>query len=214
MRLIRGTLSKSWGLRLVNRNNNRFMTAGHIRLLLVLMGLSLVWIMFAKLIVPPVIESAYRGESWPFLNRMILGQAEFSVSHYLQKWDRVTITGLLSGLGFSLIALVISSPPFLRRIVGEATPGSLGAIRMWTCSILLLTTLWEDLGSIAWLTAEVRHPMGMLGYLYTLPIGFAALVTSETGLGVFQWLTMLVLFLGVIGWHTRVVIPLDRKRHV
>ena len=63
----------------MNRNNNRFITAGHIRLLLVLMGLSLVWIVFAKLIVPPVIESAYRGESWPFLNRMILGQAEFPV---------------------------------------------------------------------------------------------------------------------------------------
>jgi len=68
----------------VNRNNNRFIAAAHIRLLVVLMGLSLVWIVFAKLIVPPVIESAYRGESWPFLNRMILGQAEFPVSHYLE----------------------------------------------------------------------------------------------------------------------------------
>src|SRR5436309_25654 len=120
MRLIRGTLSKSWGLRLVNRNNNRFITAGHIRLLLVLMGFSLVWIMFVKLIVLPVIESAYRGESWSFLNRMILGQAESLVSHYLQKWDKVTITVLLSGLGFSLIALVISSPAFIRN-----RPGSL-----------------------------------------------------------------------------------------
>jgi hypothetical protein len=67
----------------VNRNNNCFMTAGHIRLLLVLMGVSLVWIIFAKLIVPPVIESAYRGESWPFLNRMIHGQAVHSVHFYL-----------------------------------------------------------------------------------------------------------------------------------
>src|SRR6266568_809076 len=80
---------------------------------IMLKGLSLVWIMFAKLIVPSVIESAYRGESWPFLNRMILGQAESPVSHYLQKWDKVTITVLLSGLGFSLIALVISSPAFI-----------------------------------------------------------------------------------------------------
>ncbi len=213
MRLIRGTLSKSWGLRLVNRNNNRFITAGHIRLLLVLMGLSLVWIMFAKLIVPPVIESAYRGESWPFLNRMILGQAESPVSHYLQKWDKVTITVLLSGLGFSLIALVISSPAFIRNIVGEATPGSLGAIRMWTCTILLLTTYLEDLPSIALLPVEMSQHEGTMRFLYSLPIGFAALVTSETGLGVFQWLTMLVLFLGVIGWHTRVVIPLGALCH-
>src|SRR6266446_10461122 len=185
------------------------MTVGHIRLLLVLMGLSLVWIVFAKLIVPPVIESAYRGESWSFLNRMILGQAEFSVSHYLQKWDKVIIPVLLSGLGFYLIVLVISSPAISRRIVGEATPGTLGAIRMWTCSILLLTTLWEDLGSIAWLPAELRHPRGMLGYLYTLPIGFESLVTSEMSLRAFQLLTELLLILGLVGWRTRVVIPFE-----
>jgi len=197
----------------MNCNNNRFMTANHIRLLLVLMGLSLAWIVFAKLIVPPVIESAYRGESWPFLNRMILGQAEFSVSHYLQKWDKVTTTGLLSGLGFCLIVLLISSPAFSRRIVGEATPGALGAIRMWTCAILLLTTLWEDLGSIAWLPVELRHPMGMLGYLYALPIGFEGLVTSEMSLRALQLLTEFLLFLGLIGWRTRVVLPLGALCH-
>ena len=97
--------------------------------------------------------------------------------------------------------------------MGEATPGSLGAIRMWTCSILLLTTLWEDLGSIAWLPAELRHPRGMLGYLYTLPIGFERLVTSEISLRVFQLLTELLLFLGLVGWRTRVVIPLGALCH-
>jgi len=197
----------------VNRNNNRFITAAHIRLLVVLMGFSLVWIVFAKLIVPPVIESAYRGESWPFLNRMILGQAEFPVSHYLQKWDKVIIPVSLSGLGFYLIVLVISSPAISRRIVSEATPGTLGAIRMWTCSILLLTTLWEDLGSIAWLPAELRLPRGMLGYLYTLPIGFESLVTSEMSLRAFQLLTELLLILGLVGWRTRVVIPLGALCH-
>jgi predicted DCC family thiol-disulfide oxidoreductase YuxK len=195
-----------------NRNNNGFMTAYYIRLLL-LMSLPLVWIMFARLIVPPVIEIAYRGESWAFLNRIIHGQAVHSVHHYLQVWDRVTIVGLVSSLGFLLIVLVISSPAFSRRIVGEATPGSLGAIRMWTCSILLLTTLWEDLGSIAWLPAELRHPRGMLGYLYTLPIGFERLVASEISLRAFQILTELLLFLGLVGWRTRVVIPLGALCH-
>ncbi len=198
----------------MNRSNNTFMKMGRIRLLLVLMGLSLgLWIVFAKLIVPFLIESAYRGESWSFLNRMILGQAEFSVSHYLQKWDKVIIPVSLSGLGFYLIVLVISSPAISRRIVGEATPGTLGAIRMWTCSILLLTTLWEDLGSIAWLPAELRHPRGMLGYLYTLPIGFESLVTSEMSLRAFQLLTELLLILGLVGWRTRVVIPLGALCH-
>src|SRR4029453_7988506 len=185
------------------------MTAGHTRLLLILMGLLLVWILFAMLIVPPVIESAYRGESWPFLNRIISGQAVHSVHHYLYAWYSVTIVSSVVGsLGFLLIVLVSSSPAFIRRIVGEATPGSLGAIRMLTCSILLLTTLWEDLGSIAWLPAELRHPRGLLRYLYTLPIGFERLVTSEMSLRAFQVLTELLLFLGLVGWRTRVVIPL------
>src|SRR5215510_8830073 len=156
----------------------------HIRLLLVFMGLSLVWIVCAKLIVPLVIESAYRGESWSFLNRMILGQAQFSVSHYLQKWDKVIITGLLSGLGFYLIVLIISSPAFFRRFVGEATPGSLGAIRMWTCIVLLLTTSLEDLASIALLPVEMRQYGGAMRFLYSLPLGFAAFVTNETALRV------------------------------
>src|SRR6266446_413722 len=189
------------------------MTVGHIRLLLVLLGLSLVCLVCAKLIVPPVIESAYRGESWSFLNRIIRGQARHSVHLYLQVWDRVAMAGLVGSLGFLFIVPVISSPTFIRRIVGEATPGSLGAIRMWTCSILLITTLWEDLGSIAWLPAEVRDPKGLLGYLYTLPIGFESLVTSEMSLRAFQLLTELLLFLGLVGWRTRVVLPLGALCH-
>ena len=198
----------------VNHALKFMMRLGRVRLLLVLMILSLgLWIVFAKLVVPPVIESAYRGESWSFLNGIISGQAVHPVRHYLQVWDRVTIAGLLSGLGFLLIVPVISSPAFFRRIVGEATPGSLGAIRMWTCFILLLTTHLEDLGSIAWLPAEVRHPRGMLGYLYNLPIGFEGLVTSEMSLRALQFLTELLLFLGLVGWRTRVVLPLGALCH-
>ena len=205
-RLLKNFMRVNHGL---NHGPNIVMRVGRIRLLLVLMILSLgLWIVFAKLVVPPVIESAYRGESWSFLNRIISGQAIHPVAHYLQVWDRLALSCLVSSLGFWLIVLVSSSPAFIRRIVGEATPGSLGAIRMWTCSILLLTTLWEDLGSIAWIPAELRDSGGMLRYLYTLPIGFAGLVTNEMSLRAFQLLTELLLFLGLVGWRTRVVLPL------
>jgi predicted DCC family thiol-disulfide oxidoreductase YuxK len=202
----------------VNHGRNFVMRVGRIRLLLVLMGMSLgLWIVSAKLVGPPIIESAYLGESWSFLNDIIRGQAVHPVGHYLQAWDGVTMAALMSSLGFLLILLVISSPAFFRRIVGEATPGSLGAIRMWTCAILLLTTLLEDLGSIAWLPAEVRqqHPRGMLGfgYLYTLPIGLEGLVTSEMSLRALQLLTELLLFLGLVGWRTRIVLPLGAFCH-
>src|SRR5213594_3561701 len=161
------------------------MAVGRIRLLLVLMVLSLgLWIVFAKLVVPTVIESAYRGESWSFLDRMIRGQAMRHMSEYLNDWNRVALRGLVSGLGFWLIVLVISAPAFVRRFVGEATPGSLGAIRMWTCLVLLLGTVREDLPSIALLPVEMRQPVGLMQYFSLLP-GFERLVTSGANLRVF-----------------------------
>jgi predicted DCC family thiol-disulfide oxidoreductase YuxK len=185
------------------------MAVGRIRLLLVLMVLSLgLWIVFAKLVVPTVVESVYRGESWSFLDCMIRGKAMRPMNEYLDDWNRVALRGLLSGLGFWLIVLVISAPAFVRRIVGEATPGSLGAIRMWTCLVLLLGTVREDLPSIALLPVEMRQPVGLMQYFSLLPIGFERLVTSGANLRLFQWLTELLLFLGVVGWRTRLVMPL------
>jgi len=192
----------------MNPNDKRLITAGQIRLLFVFVGLLVMWTVFAKLIVPSIIESAYRGESWPFFNRMIRGQAWHSLQFYLDLWDKKAMMVLLSGLAFSLIAVVISSPAFVRNIVGEATPGSLGAIRMWTCAVLLLMTFLEDFSSIALLPVEIRSTRGMIEYFYRLPIGFERFVTSETSLRVFQLLTEVLLFLGIIGWLTRIVIPL------
>src|SRR5215510_2450567 len=184
------------------QDSNLFMTS-RIRVLLFLMFVSTgMWVAFAMLTMPPIIRSAYQGESLSFLNSMIQGQHINPVDYYLQKWDGIATATLLSLLGFWLLALITSSPGFFRRFVGEATPGSLGAIRMWTCAILLLTTSLEDLSSIALLPVEMSQHGGALRFLYSLPTGFAALVTSETGLRIFQWLTELVLFLGVIGWHT------------
>jgi len=92
---------------------NRSIRERRIPLVLSLMVISLgLWIVCAKLAVPPVIESAYRGESWSFLNRMIQGQATHPVSEYLQDWNAITIPVLLEGLGFWLVVLVISSPRF------------------------------------------------------------------------------------------------------
>ncbi len=185
------------------------MKVGRTRFILVLMCLSIgAWIVFAKLAVPPIIRTAYHGESLSFLNSMIQGQHINPVDYYLQKWDGIAATTLLSLLGFWLLALITGSPGFFRRFVGEATPGSLGAIRMWTCGILLLGTLVEDLPSVAQLPIEMRQHGGLLRFLYLLPISFDKFVASESGLLVFQLLTELLLFLGLIGLWTRVVIPL------
>ena len=132
---------------------------GQIRLLLLLMCVSVgLWIVFAKLVVPPILESAYRGESFSFLNSIIHGQKVHPVAFYLQLWDGIATAVLVSCVGFWLLAIVTSSPAFFRKFVGEATPGSLGAIRMLTCGIALLGTLVEDLPSIAQLPPEIRQP--------------------------------------------------------
>ena len=58
------------------------------------------WIVFFKWVVPPIIESAYRGESLSFLNNIIRGQTVNPVDAYLRYWDRNATVVLVSGVGF------------------------------------------------------------------------------------------------------------------
>ena len=200
----------------MNSDGDLIMGMRRNRLLLVpicvLLGLLGLWIAFAKLVVPQVIESAYRGESLPALNSLMVGRATHSVDEYLRDWEQLTWRIAVASTTFGLLGLVLfvvtNSQTFFRKFVGEATPGTLGAIRAWTCGILLLFTLLEDLPSIAWIPVEARQPLGVMGWLYALPFGFDRMVASEAGLQVFQLLTELLLFLGMIGWGTRLVIPL------
>ena len=166
------------------------------------------WLAFAQLAVPPLIRQAYRGESLSIFNRFIRGQHSQPVESYLHKWNRITVRVALFGVGFWMLALGIGSRAFVRRFVPLATPGTLGATRMWVCGILLVATLLEDLSSIALLPPEVRQPKGVMGFLYALPIGFDKLVTSASGLHALQVITEIVLFLGMLGFKTRLFIPL------
>src|SRR5262245_18753493 len=166
------------------------------------------WLIVAKFVVPPIIEAAYREQSLPFLNGLIQGRTVHSLDLYLDVWNRFAIRVLASGAVFSLLAAVMTTRGFFLRCVGAATPGSLGAIRMWTCLVLLITTLWDDLGSIGMLPLEYHGALGLMRVLHGLPIGFDALLTSPWGLTALQRLTELLLLLGVLGWRTRIVIPL------
>jgi hypothetical protein len=123
-------------------------------------------------------------------------------------WDGITVRGVVVLVTVWLLAAVVGSAAFFYRSVGEATPGALGAIRMWTCAVHLLMTFLEDFSSVALLPVETRNPRGILEYFYRLPIGFERFVTSETSLRALQLLTELLLVLGLVGWRTRGVIPL------
>jgi len=194
----------------MKRNRNFLFENQRIQLFAVLSCCSLaVWTAFARLAVPPLIQSVYRGESFSLLNRLIQGQANAPVEYYLEKWDVITGQVLLGIFIFWLAALATTSKPFSRRFVGEATPGTLGAIRMWVCTILLLTAAWDNLSSIALLPLDYHLDMGLMKLFHAFPaIGYDRFITSASSLWGFQILTVLLLFLGAIGLGTRIVIPL------
>jgi hypothetical protein len=115
------------------------MRMGRIPLLLILCCMTaLLWLACAKLAVPPLIESVYRGESLPVLNPLIQGQSQYPVSHYLQVWDKITMDVIIGLLGFWLVVMVKTSPSYFRQFVGEATPGILGAMLLLLLNVLFV----------------------------------------------------------------------------
>ncbi|MGB3514474.1 MAG: hypothetical protein WBA93_35730 [Microcoleaceae cyanobacterium] len=115
---------------------------------------------------------------------------------------------LLFGLGFGVLGWIITSRQFSQKFVGEATAESLGAIRIITCTTAFITTIWlENISTSALLPQEMRRPMGVIDLFYNIP-GFETFVVNQTSLQIFEWLTALVLFLGIIGLQTRFFVPL------
>ncbi len=77
-----------------------------------LVSLALLWVIFSRFVVPAVIESAYRGESLPFLNDIFSGRTVHPVGHYLAIWERTSwrILGMPVVVGLIFLPLVASRP--------------------------------------------------------------------------------------------------------
>ena len=104
--------------------NLRTRNPNYVSLMLVLaiVSLGLIWIAFCKYAVPPLIESAYRGQSLPILNRMISGRSSHPVEEYLSAWDRDQLHWRVL-LDFSLVGLLVVlviRPEFQRALWGSA----------------------------------------------------------------------------------------------
>lgn len=176
------------------------MTMNRIRFPLILTLLLVLLMMVGdKYVKPFLVDAAWRV--------LPVGYAA-AVKHPLDylHWHGLAFTALLALIGFPLVALVTTHRSFFERYVREATPESLGWIRIVTCGILLTSTVWEDLASSALLPAELRHPMGVMQFFYAVPM-FDRFAAGGEALTAFKWLTASVLFLGMIGCWTRVVIP-------
>lgn len=115
----------------------------------------------------------------------------------------------LALVGVAILVRVIDADWFYRRFVGPATPGTLGALRMLTCTIALISTLWEDLPSTTLIPGELLRPMGVLSVLTTGPLAPIAvpLIRNPAALELFQGITALFLVFGIIGLWTRFSIP-------
>jgi predicted DCC family thiol-disulfide oxidoreductase YuxK len=174
------------------------------------------WVVFATVVMPHLYQSVYSG-GLPFLGRFLVRhRVENGVVHplesYLYQWSelaqRLTVSLLLFGLLGLVIVKALETRTFFDKFVGNAQSGMLGAIRMWTCAILLVSTCCEQLDSAAFLPAEMRRPMGLMTLLDILPTGFDRFVASGPSLWAFQIITEVLLFLGMIGCWTRLVVPL------
>ncbi len=169
------------------------------------------WAVLAFLIGPTVIRSGY-AKTNPIgaINGAFDGREDYALDHYLDKWRKITLAGLVAWLGFGALVLFTTSRSFARRFVGTATPGTLGAIRMFTCLVLVYAAWREPLTSVVQMSARDRVSMGVMDFIYAdgahgrgLPLGFDRLVRSESGLLAYQWLTIGVLLFAALGWKTR-----------
>ncbi len=186
------------------------MTRSMTRRILISLLLLAAWLLFATLVVPPLIARAYSGASLPIFNALIISRSEHPLAEYLQYWRNVTWLGVLLCLAFwaaGPLRNAMAGKRFFDRAVGAATPGTLGAIRAWTCTILLAMTIWEDLASTALLPRSMAQPKGVLHLLHAAPIGFDRFLGSASALAAFEGVTIVLLAMGILGLASRVAVP-------
>ena len=185
------------------------MTNANRRRAVTVLALVTVWTVVATQLVPPLISAAYEQRSLPMLNALIISRADHPVEEYLQYWRNIMWLGVIwCGAAWFVRPLLrqMTTPGFFDRAVQTSTPGTLGLMRSWTCGILLVMTLWEDLASTTLLPRSMVRPKGILYLLHAVP-GFEQFMANTWALSTFEHLTAFLLFLGVIGLGTRLVVP-------
>lgn len=85
-------------------------------LTLLIVALGLGWIVLSKYAVPPLIQSAHRGESLSIFNQMIAGRASHPVEEYLLDWERLQWRVLLGLLMGGVFLVLVTRPEFQRAL--------------------------------------------------------------------------------------------------
>jgi len=158
------------------------------------------WLTAGFFLVPELLEAIYRSNAVPLLSQQPL-------SFFLEQWREIVLFGGAAAVAVALSMRALRDPTLSHRLVPDARPSDLGAVRILVAGILLASTLWEDPGSTAALPDGLRNPPGVMHFLARLP-GYEALAGSAIALEAFGWLTSLVLLCAMIGWKSRLSVPL------
>ncbi|MDQ4074789.1 MAG: hypothetical protein M3220_00940 [Chloroflexota bacterium] len=168
---------------------------------------AIVWSLFAWLIMPQIISAAYSGRPVPLLSEIMTGAGAHPISAFLARWNDVGFTTLVLWGFLGVVVLPRSRTTFAHSIVGVATAGTLGAIRLYVCLLLIPFALSSSLFEVTTRPGARRLSMGIMDLFYALP-GFEWLVTNPSGSELFRAVTVGLLLLAAIGWKTRWTVPL------
>jgi len=128
-----------------------------------LISFGVAWIIFSRFVIPPIIESAYRGEGLPFLNSIISGQAVHPVEHYLASWQLFSwrILGIIFWVGLIPLPLIATGPEVQKYF--DARYGKTVALKPEVANTLL-----------------ALFGLALVFYLYYLhPVGYVYLITED-----------------------------------
>jgi predicted DCC family thiol-disulfide oxidoreductase YuxK len=163
------------------------------------------WLVFSLVMLPYLVQGIYERRFLGFLHQAISPERH-ELAYYLEPCRRYALLGFAFVLTAWGLARLLAQPGFYRRFVAGGRPESLGAIRMLTAGVLLVSALWEELPTSVDLPRGMVKARGLIALLYALP-GFDAFVTSEAALAVFQISVVVALLLAALGWKTRWTVP-------
>jgi hypothetical protein len=163
-------------------------------------------VLFAWLVMPAALRAVHAGTA-PAVVASLIGSTGRFIDDELDRWHRIATGGLVMWALGGAVYLAVSSRAFATRVVGTATPGTLGAVRMVVCLVMIAMAHGEKVRSVVPKTPADRGPMGVMSLFFAVP-GFDQLMDSGAGLAALKALVMALLLAGAVGFKTRWVLPI------
>jgi hypothetical protein len=164
-------------------------------------GLSLVALVSHVGFIRPMVERAYAGHSFPWLNAWAADSGR-TAERWLSRLDWALV-GLVALLLIPALLRWLVAQHWMQRRVGLASPGELGVLRAGVCLLALSQVLGESMEGLPTLHADLRHSMGVVRLLRALPNGLEELLYSDATLSVLHAGTVAALVLALLGIWTQ-----------